>query len=88
MTASSVIDRVLTEVERTTDEVVGFTSDLIRIPTVNPPGEFYEDCARFIGEHLGRLGHEVEYFAAEGRPEHTSRYPRINVVGTRRGLQA
>lgn len=88
MTAASVIDRVLTEVERSTDEVVRFTSDLIKIPTVNPPGEFYEDCARFIGDHLGRLGHEVEYFAAEGRPEHTARHPRINVVGTRRGLQA
>ncbi|MGE3959535.1 MAG: acetylornithine deacetylase/succinyl-diaminopimelate desuccinylase family protein [Vicinamibacterales bacterium] len=88
MTAASLIDRILTEVERATDEVVGFTSDLIRIPTVNPPGEFYEDCARFIGDHLGRLGHEVEYFAAEGRPEHTTRHPRVNVVGSRRGLAA
>jgi succinyl-diaminopimelate desuccinylase len=88
MSPASTIDRVLREVEQLSDEVVGFTSDLIRIPTVNPPGECYEDCARFIGDRLGRLGHEVEYFAAEGRPEHTTRHPRINVVGTRHGLQA
>ena len=88
MTAASPIDRVLREVERATDEVVRFTSDLIRVPTVNPPGEFYEDCARLIGDHLERLEHDVEYFAAEGRPEHTPRYPRLNVVGTRRGQLA
>src|SRR5439155_3613262 len=27
----------------------------------------------------------VEYIAADGRPEHTVRYPRVNVVGSRRG---
>jgi len=84
--ASSLIDRVLLEVERAEDEVVAFTAEMIRIPTVNPPGEHYEDCARFIGATLERLGFGIEYFAAEGRPEHTARYPRLNVVGTREGL--
>ena len=55
------------------------------MPTVNPPGELYEDCARFIGGTLAACGFEVEYHAAEGRPEHTRTHPRINVVGTRRG---
>jgi succinyl-diaminopimelate desuccinylase len=85
---SSLIDRVLLEAERATDEMVAFAADLVRIPTVNPPGEHYEDCARFIGDTLGRLGFDIEYFAAEGRPEHTARYPRLNVVGTRTGLGA
>ena len=88
MTAASVAERVLQEVDHAADEIVGFASDLIRIPTVNPPGEFYEDCARFIGNRLVQLGHEVEYFAAEGRPEHTTRHPRVNVVGTRRGSRS
>jgi succinyl-diaminopimelate desuccinylase len=86
MLPAAAIDRVLLEVERSTDEATAFTSDLIRIPTVNPPGEHYEDCARFIGRTLDRFGFEIEYFAAEGRPEHTQEYPRINVVGTRPGL--
>jgi succinyl-diaminopimelate desuccinylase len=84
--ASALIDRVLLEVERATDEAVAFTADMIRIPTVNPPGEYYEECARLIGTRLGDLGFDIEYFAAEGRPEHTVRYPRLNVVGTREGL--
>ena len=28
------------------DEIVDFAARLIRIPTVNPPGEEYEACAR------------------------------------------
>jgi succinyl-diaminopimelate desuccinylase len=78
-------DRVLAAIDALTDEAVAFTSNLIRIPTVNPPGELYEECAHFIGETLARSGFEVEYHAAEGRPEHTPAHPRVNIVGTRRG---
>ena len=79
------IERILTEVDRATDEIVQFTADLVRIPTVNPPGEEYQAGARFIGEFLARRAFEIEYVAAEGRAEHTARYPRINVIGSRRG---
>src|SRR5262245_1475213 len=82
---SSVIDRVVAEVDALADEAVEFTSRLVQIPTINPPGELYEEGARFIGDTLARLGLEVEYHAAVGRPEHTSRHPRINVIGTRHG---
>src|SRR5207244_9617777 len=66
-------------------EIVRFTADLVRIPTINPPGEEYEAGAHFLGEHLKRRGFAIEYIAAEGRPEHTARHPRVNVVGSRRG---
>jgi succinyl-diaminopimelate desuccinylase len=81
-------ERVLQEVDALREEVVAFTSDLIRIPTVNPPGDRYEDCARFIGSRLSACGFEVEYHPAEGRPEHTRAHPRVNVVGTRQGSGA
>jgi succinyl-diaminopimelate desuccinylase len=79
------VDRILAEIDRATDEMVQFTTDLVRIPTVNPPGDEYEVCARFLGNHLARHHYEVEYFPAEGRPEHTRRHPRVNIVGSRRG---
>jgi succinyl-diaminopimelate desuccinylase len=79
-------DRVVAEVDALLDEAVAFTSDLVRIPTVNPPGEHYEDCARLIGERLRRFGFDVEYHAAEGLPEHTRAHPRLNVVGSRAGV--
>jgi succinyl-diaminopimelate desuccinylase len=82
---SRISDLVLAAVDALADEAVAFTSDLIRLPTVNPPGEAYEECARFIGGTLVKCGFDIEYHAAEGRPEHTRAHPRINVVGTRRG---
>jgi succinyl-diaminopimelate desuccinylase len=79
------IDRVLDAVDAVADEAVAFASELVRVPTVNPPGDLYEDCARLIGRQLAACGFDLEYYAAEGRPEHTSLHPRLNVVGTRRG---
>ena len=85
---TSTADRILTAVDAIEDEAVAFTSALIRIPTVNPPGEHYEDAARFIGDTLASLDFAIEYHAAEGRPEHTRAHPRLNVIGTRRGRSA
>jgi succinyl-diaminopimelate desuccinylase len=79
------IERVLSEIDRAAGEIVQFTTDLVRIPTVNPPGEAYEACARFLGDYLERRSFAVEYIAAEGRAEHTVRHPRVNVIGSRRG---
>jgi succinyl-diaminopimelate desuccinylase len=79
------IERILAEVDRAADEIVQFTADLVRIPTVNPPGDDYEACAHVLGDFLKRRAFEIEYIAAEGRPEHTARYPRVNVIGSRRG---
>jgi succinyl-diaminopimelate desuccinylase len=85
--AASTTDRVLAAVEQAAEEIVDFTAALIRVPTVNPPGEAYPDCARVIGDKLAECGFDVDYLAAEGRPEHTSAHPRVNVVGLRRGRQ-
>ncbi len=76
-------DPVLASVDAAADEIVDFTRELIRLPTVNPPGDGYTDCAELIGRRLTACGFETTYLAAEGCPEHTTRHPRINVVGRR-----
>src|SRR5687768_18521808 len=81
----SVEDQVLRAVEEIGEEAVSFAAEMVRIPTVNPPGDAYDHCARVIGERLARGGFEVEYLDAEGSPEHTAAHPRVNVVGTRAG---
>jgi len=83
--SAHVIDRVIGEIDRAAGEIVALAVDLVRIPTINPPGEAYEPCARLVGDRLRHSGFEVEYFVADGRPEHTSRFPRVNVVGSWRG---
>ncbi len=81
--APSLTDRILRAVDDLSGDVIDFTRALLRVPTVNPPGEGYAECARLIGDQLRRCGFEVDYVVADGRPEHSSRYPRVNVVGTR-----
>jgi len=79
------VDKVLAEVDRAAGEIVDFAARLIRIPTVNPPGEEYDACARAIGDQLRAHGAAVQLLPAVGRSEHTERYPRINVVGRHAG---
>ena len=85
---TSDLDKVLGAVDALAGELVSFTADLIAIPTVNPPGEAYEPCARRIGDTLREFGFDTQHYTADGCPEHRPDYPRVNVVGVRRGRQA
>ncbi|MBP2301324.1 acetylornithine deacetylase/succinyl-diaminopimelate desuccinylase family protein [Azospirillum picis] len=67
-------------IEERRDELVALTRDLIRIPTVNPPGDAYTDCAELIGRRLAARGFTVGYVRAEGAAGDSDRYPRTNVV--------
>ncbi len=73
-------EQLLQRIEAKRDEVVALTQDLVRIPTVNPPGDAYEACARFLGERLAKRGFAVEYIRAIGAPGDSDKYPRTNVV--------
>jgi succinyl-diaminopimelate desuccinylase len=88
MSSAAAIDRVLAAIDAAAAEIVEFTADLIRIPTVNPPGEAYDDCAHVIGARLEQFAFDVSYVTADGLPEHTSRHPRVNVLGSRHGSAA
>ena len=61
-------------------ELVALTRELVRIPTINPPGDAYRDCAEHIGRRLARRGFAVEYVRGLGAPGDSDRYPRTNVV--------
>jgi succinyl-diaminopimelate desuccinylase len=67
------------------DDLIALTQDLIRMPTINPPGEFYDDCVHYLGQRLHQRGFEVEYYRAEGAPGDSDRYPRMNVVARHQG---
>ena len=77
--------RVLEAVEQSREELIDFAAELVRVPTVNPPGDAYTPCAELIGRRLQELGFDVDYPIAEGRAEHSAEYPRTNVVGLRQG---
>ncbi|RWK62492.1 acetylornithine deacetylase/succinyl-diaminopimelate desuccinylase family protein [Mesorhizobium sp.] len=72
-------ERLLKAVDDRVDDLVALTADLIRFPTINPPGD-YRPCAEYVGARLKKRGFEVEFIRAEGTPGDTDRYPRVNVV--------
>jgi len=75
------------EIESREADLVALTRDLIRFPTINPPGEAYRDCAEFIGKRLQARGFRVDYVRAFGSPGDTETHPRWNVVARRTGLR-
>ncbi len=79
---------VIKRVDEIADEMVAFLQALVRIPTINPPGENYVDCAELIGAKLKEFGYEIQYVKAEGFPECTEKFPRVNVIGRRQNAQA
>jgi succinyl-diaminopimelate desuccinylase len=81
-------DQLLSAIEARQDDLVDLTRALIAIPTINPPGDFYRDCAELLGERLRKREFQVTYVRAEGAPGDTDRYPRWNVIARREGASA
>lgn len=79
---------IFARVDELAEEMVEFLRQLVRIPTVNPPGEHYADCAQLIGAKLKEFGYETEFVTAEGLPECSAQFPRVNVIGRMRGQRA
>jgi succinyl-diaminopimelate desuccinylase len=78
-------EELLRLIEERRDDLIELTRELIRFPTVNPPGDAYQPCAEFIGRRLTSRGFAVEYVHAAGTPGDSERYPRINVIARRTG---
>lgn len=61
-------EKLLEAVEARREEVTALTRELIRFPTVNPPGEAYTPCAEFIGDYLKRHGFGSSISVAKAHP--------------------
>ena len=67
-------------VEDKREELISLTQDLVKIPTVNPPGEFYSDCVEYLNKRFKSKGFDTQIIRAIGTPGDTDRYPRQNIV--------
>jgi succinyl-diaminopimelate desuccinylase len=74
------MDHVLNTIVSKADEIAALTAELIRFPTVNPPGEAYTPCVEFIGKRLTSRGFQIRYIRAENTPGDSDSYPRINMI--------
>lgn len=69
------------------DDLVTLTQDLIRIPTLNPPGLNYREICGYLAERLAKSGFRVELVRAEGAPADSAKHPRWNIVARHEGPQ-
>lgn len=69
------------------DDLIALTQDLIRIPTLNPPGDCYLEICEYLQTRLSKRGFETELVRAVGAPGDSDKYPRWNVVARREGSQ-
>lgn len=88
MDAVSDLQPVLHRIDDRVDDLVELTRDLIRFPTINPPGEAYQPCAEYIGKRLAKRGFAIEYVRAFDVPGDCDAYPRINMVARREGSRS
>jgi succinyl-diaminopimelate desuccinylase len=67
-------------------DTLAFLQSLVRIPTVNPPGEYYEACVEVLDRHLRALGMQTQIvrvpdeLVAQTLPD-SAGYPRYNLIG-------
>ena len=83
--AAQADDALGAAIERRRDELVALTQDLIRMPTLNPPGDNYLECCEYLQKRLEKHGFQVELIRAVGAPGDSDRFPRWNVIGRREG---
>ncbi len=81
-----MLDALFTRIDDQADALIALTQDLVRIPTINPPGEGYEPCVNLLGDRLKGSGCDVEYVRAEGDIGDSDLYPRTNVIARLEGV--
>jgi|TARA_B110000438_G_scaffold303427_1_gene364845 succinyl-diaminopimelate desuccinylase len=79
------LDPLLSEIATRRDDLILLTQNLIRIPTLNPPGENYRDICEFLNKRLTKHGFNTEMVRAYDTPGDSDKYPRWNLVARREG---
>ncbi len=77
--------RLAAAIDARRDDLVALTQDLIRIPTVNPPGDNYREICDYLANRLRKSGYAIEIIRAEGAVGDIEKFPRWNVVARREG---
>jgi succinyl-diaminopimelate desuccinylase len=74
------LDNLFQRIENKRDDLVALTQDLVRIPSVNPPGDEYQSCTDYIERRLTARDFECQQIRAFDTPGDSDRYPRVNVI--------
>ena len=78
--AGDIQDRLRAEIDQRRDSLIETARDLIRIPTINPPGDNYREICDHLAARLATSGFRAEFVRAEGSLGDSEKYPRWNVI--------
>lgn len=79
---------LMTRIAAKRDDLIQLTQDLIRIPTLNPPGENYQAICDYLDKRLSAHGFQTQLIRAFGTPGDSEKYPRWNIIARRDGAHA
>ncbi|WP_151719559.1 acetylornithine deacetylase/succinyl-diaminopimelate desuccinylase family protein [Gemmobacter serpentinus] len=79
------LPRLHAEIRARRDQLIALTQDLIRIPTLNPPGLHYREICDYLSDRLSAQGFVTALVRAEGAPGDSDAHPRWNLIARREG---
>ena len=82
-----IAPRLAAEITARRASLIALTQDLIRIPTLNPPGNCYREICDYLANRLSAQGFAVALVRAEGAPGDSDAHPRWNMVARREGTR-
>ena len=81
----NVESQLFAEIDERRDALISTTQDLIRIPTLNPPGDNYHDICSYLQARLERSGFSTELIRAKGALGDSEKTPRWNIIARHQG---
>ncbi len=82
MVEDLIVNKIFTEIDRAAEKFLRFTTEMVNIPTVNPPGD-YADISLLVNDRLRTFG--LESWIRETPEEMVKTaglaFPRPNVIG-------
>ncbi|MBD3765214.1 MAG: acetylornithine deacetylase/succinyl-diaminopimelate desuccinylase family protein [Rhodobacterales bacterium] len=80
-------DDLAPHIDARRDSLIALARDLIRIPTLNPPGLNYREICDYLAARLAASGFAVQLLRAHGSPGDSDRHPRWNLVARIEGAR-
>jgi len=82
---SKRLDNLDLRIRDAESDLIELTADLIRIPTINPPGDGYGEICDYLEKRLRRSGFAIERVRAKGAVGDSDKYPRWNIMARHEG---
>ena len=79
-------ENLLNEIEKRKEDLIDLTQKLIRIPTLNPPGNNYLEICEFLKQRMKKNGFETKLIRAYETPGDSNKFPRWNLVSFKDGV--